>query len=151
MNELVYRAFGPIPALNPEPSLLHSPEPSILSPLTFYMNDFFDGFKDFKNLFFFFLEHFFPRVEWAKLLLSFKKLRLFATEIKALGVNHRIGGHVYILKERAAEAFIYLLSISLIETCSARSLLQMLIALKETKNDTRYLLSRPFVPTSNEQ
>lgn len=63
MNELVYRAFGPVSAPNPEPSLLHSPEPSIPPPLTFYMDDFFGGFKDFEDLFSFLVEHFFPRVE----------------------------------------------------------------------------------------
>lgn len=100
MTELAYRAFGPIPAPNPEPSLLHSSEPAIPPPLTFYMDDFFGGFRDFEDLFSFLKNHFFPRVEWARLLLSFRKLRLFATSIKALGVVHRIGGHVHILEER---------------------------------------------------
>ena len=100
MTELVYRAFGPIPRPDPEPSLLHSPDPSTPPPLAFYMDDFFGGFQDFEELYAFLRDHFFPRVEWAKLLLSFKKLRLFATEIKALGVSHRIGGHIKILEER---------------------------------------------------
>ena len=103
MTELAYRAFGAIPAPMPEPSLLHSADPTIPPPLTFYMDDFFGGFKDFEDLFYFLKHHFFPRVEWAKLLLSFKKLRLFASAIKALGVIHRIGGRVYILEERIAK------------------------------------------------
>ena len=103
MTELAYRAFGPIPTPYPEPSLLHSSDPAVPPPLTFYMDDFFGGFRDFEDLFSFLRDHFFPRVEWAKLLLSFKKLRLFATSIKALGVVHKIGGHVHILEERIAK------------------------------------------------
>ena len=45
-------------------------------------------------------DHFFPRVEWARLLLSFRKLRLFARSLKALGVIHEIGGLVRVLDER---------------------------------------------------
>ena len=97
ITELVYRGFGPIPALKPEPSLLHSSEPAIPPPLTFYMDDFFGGFKDFQDQFAFLRDHFFPRIEWARLLLSFRKLRLFAMAIKALGVTHRIGGQVDII------------------------------------------------------
>lgn len=100
MTELVYRAFGFIPPPKPEPSLLHSSSPDVPPPLTFYMDDFFGGFKDFEEQFAFLRDHFFPRVEWAKLLLSFKKLRLFANQIKALGVTHTVGGLVYILEER---------------------------------------------------
>lgn len=103
MNELSYRAFGPIPAPSPEPSLLHSPDPAIPPPLVFYMDDFFGGFRDFEDLFIFLRDHFFPRVEWARLLLSFKKLRLFASSIKALGVVHVVGGLVQILEERIAK------------------------------------------------
>ena len=69
MTELCYRAFGPIPGPNPEPFLLHSSDPNIPPPLVFYMDDFFGGFQDFEDLFRFLQDHFFPRVEWAKLLL----------------------------------------------------------------------------------
>ena len=100
MTELCYRAFGPIPAPNPEPSLLHSSDPAIPAPLVFYMDDFFGGFRDFEDLFVFLRDHFLPRIEWAKLLLSFRKLRLFAKSLKALGVTHEVGGLVRILEER---------------------------------------------------
>ena len=103
MTELVYRGFGFIPPPLPEPSLLHSDNPEEPPPLTFYMDDFFGGFRDFEHQFSFLRDHFFPRVEWVKLLLSFKKLRLFAASIKALGVNHVVGGHVYVLEERVAK------------------------------------------------
>ena len=87
MTELSYRAFGPIPAPHPEPSLFDSPDSAIPPSLVFYMNDFLGGFQDFGNIFPFSRDHFFPRVEWARLLLSSKKLRLFASLIKALGVT----------------------------------------------------------------
>lgn len=103
MTELVYRAFGFIPPPDPEPSLLHSASPEIPPPLTFYMDDFFGGFRDFEDQFVFLRDHFLPRVEWARLLLSFKKLRLFASTIKALGVSHTIGGIVQILQTRIAK------------------------------------------------
>ncbi len=103
MTELIYRAFGAIPAPQPEPSLLHSADPEIPPPITFYMDDFFGGFTDFEDQFCFLRDHFFPRVEWAKLLLSFKKLRLFATSIKALGVIHEVGGHIRILEDRVGK------------------------------------------------
>lgn len=103
MTELAYRAFVPVPAPNPEPSLLHSPDPAVPPPLTFYMDDFFGGFRDFEDLFSFLKDHFFPRVEWARLLLSFRKLRLFASTIKALGVTHVIGGLIQILEDRISK------------------------------------------------
>lgn len=63
MTELVYRAFGFIPPPDPEPSLLYSASPEILPPLIFYMDDFFGGFRDFKDQFVFLRDHFLPRVE----------------------------------------------------------------------------------------
>ena len=60
MTELAYRAFGPIPAPNAEPSLLHSSDPAVPPPLTFYMDDFFGDFKAFEDQFAFLRDHFFP-------------------------------------------------------------------------------------------
>ena len=100
MTELVYRTFGPIPAPESKPSLLYSLDASVPPPLTFYMDDFFSGFSGFESQFDFLVNHFFPRVEWARLLLSFKKLRLFAQTIKALGVRHSVGGIIDMLEER---------------------------------------------------
>ena len=103
MNELVYRAFGFIPSPNPEPSLLHSDDPAIPPALTFYMDDFFGGFRNFEDLFSFLIDHFFPRIDWARLVLAFRKLRLFARSIKALGVTHTVGGLVNVLEDRVAK------------------------------------------------
>ncbi len=52
--------------------------------MIFYMNDFFDGFRSFKKQYDFLSQHFFSQVEWVLLQLSFKKLKLFVSEIKTL-------------------------------------------------------------------
>ena len=102
MTELVYRAFGALPPPIKEPSLLHSGNPNDLPVLVFYMDDFFGGFEGFEELYDFLRYHFLPRVEWARLRLSFKKLRLFVAQLTALGVTHCVGGLVRILEERVA-------------------------------------------------
>ena len=98
MIELSYRTFGPVPATKPEPSLLHSSDPTIPPPLVFYTDDFFGSVWDFRDIFAFLRDHFLPRVEWARPLVSFRELRLFACSIKTLGVTHVLGGLVRILK-----------------------------------------------------
>ncbi len=103
MTELAYRAFGFIPPPQPEPSLLHSDDPAHPPKLVFYMDDFFGGFKGFEDQFAFLRDHFLPRIEWAGLRLSFKKLRLFCETIRALGVVHKAGGMVQILEDRIAK------------------------------------------------
>ncbi len=97
MTEAVYRAFGALPPPMKEPSLLHSESPNTLPPLTY---DFFGGFEDFEEQYQFLRHHFLPRIEWAKLKLSFKKLKLIERSIKALGVTHTIGGFVQVLEDR---------------------------------------------------
>ena len=103
MTAAVYKAFGFIPPPCPEPSLLHSDDPSVPPPLSFYTDDFFGGFRDFQAQFTFLRDHFFPRIEWARMVLSFKKLRLFASTIEALGVKHCVGGHIHIREGRIAK------------------------------------------------
>ncbi len=100
MIELAYRAFGALLPPIREPSLLHSSNLGHLPVLTFYMDDFFGDVSCFEKLYDFLRNHFFPRVEWARLRLWFKKLRLFEEAIKALGVTHHIGGRVQILEDR---------------------------------------------------
>lgn len=63
MTAAVYKGFGAIPPPHPEPSLLYSEDPSVPPPLSFYIDDFFGGFKDFRDQFAFLRDHFFPRVE----------------------------------------------------------------------------------------
>lgn len=100
INELVHRAFGAINNAGPKPSLLDSKEDDQLPTLTFYIDDFFGGFEDFEAQFQFLLNHFFPRIEWARVRLSFKKLKLFQQQLRALGVTHCIGGKVKIVDDR---------------------------------------------------
>ena len=100
MTELGHRAFGPLPQPHNEPSFLHSPSPEKLPTLVFYMDDVFGGFPSFQELYDFLRGHFLPRIEWAQLRLSFKKLQIFADKVKALRVVHQVGGLIHILEER---------------------------------------------------
>ena len=101
MSELMNITLGPIPGPSPEPSLLHN---DLDGPpqLAFYMDDIFSGHIDFESQFSFLKDHFLPRIEWARLTLSFKKLRLFVDHITALGVDHYIGGKIFIREARIA-------------------------------------------------
>ena len=58
------------------------------------------GFADFDEQLSFLADHFLPRVEWARLCLSFKKLKLFYDKITALGVTYRVGGLIKVLEDR---------------------------------------------------
>src|SRR5215469_630394 len=100
MTELMNIAFGPIPDPYPEPSLLHTDDPIGVPHMVFYMDDLFGGGESFEDLFPFLSYHFLPRIEWAGLRLSFKKLRLFVDEVVSLGVLHKANGQVRILSER---------------------------------------------------
>lgn len=98
MSELMCRAFGEISPH--EPSLLQADTLNFPAMITFYQDDILGGHSDYHAAFAFLRDHFFPRIEWAKLRLSFKKLFLFQTSVKALGVRHHIGGQVRILDNR---------------------------------------------------
>ena len=63
------------------------------------MDDFFGGFNEFDEQHEFLRYHFLPRIEWARLKPSFKKLQLFMDEVKALGVTHYVGGLVHIFED----------------------------------------------------
>ena len=100
MSELMNIAMGPIPEPNSEESLLHASTFTTPPPLVFYMDDLFSGFPDFETQLTFLEHHFLPRIEWARITLSFKKIRLFFDSIIALGVRHLINGRVQILEDR---------------------------------------------------
>lgn len=63
MTELIYRVFEVLPSLIKKLSFLHFNESNFLPTLTFYMDDFFEGFKDFDDQYeflkyrFFFLQN----------------------------------------------------------------------------------------------
>ena len=106
MSELMNYTLGPIPYPDPEPSLLHTytTGPDVEPPsASFYVDDIFGGQRDYESMYQFLYHHFFPRIEWAGLRLSFKKLRLFVPSIVALGVEHVVGGTLKIRKERIAK------------------------------------------------
>ena len=100
MTELTYRDFDSLFFLIKKLSLLHSNDSASLSMLTFYMNDFFDEFASFEKQYVFLKKHFLSRVEWTRLLLSFKKLQLFVEKIRTLNVIHSVDDFVRILKKR---------------------------------------------------
>lgn len=95
MSELMCQVLGPIP--ENKPSLLQKPESDIPAPLTYYQNNILGGQEDYYASFVFLKNHFFLRIEWARLWLSFKKLFLFQESVKALGVKHTIGERVQVL------------------------------------------------------
>lgn len=100
MSELMCRAFGAIPKPNPEPSLIQGANPDEPPPISFYQDDIFSGQPNFHTSFAFLRDHFFPRIEWSRLRLSFKKLYLFQDSVQALGIQHLIGGKIQILPSR---------------------------------------------------
>jgi len=61
--ELIYRTFKFILLSCLESSLLYLDDSIILSFLTFYINNFFDKFRDFEYLVIFLKDYFFLRVE----------------------------------------------------------------------------------------
>lgn len=98
MSELMCRALGEISPL--EPSLLQATNPDSTALVTFYQDNIMGGHSNYYSAYTFLQHHFFPRIEWAKLRLLFKKLFLFQTSVKALGVRHHIGGEIRILDNR---------------------------------------------------
>jgi len=98
--ELMYQVFEALSSSHRESSLLHSNSLEKLPVMIFYMNDFFDDFRSFKKQYNFLSQHFFSWVEWTLLQLSFKKLKLFVSEIKILDVTHRVEDFVNVLKFR---------------------------------------------------
>ena len=100
MTELMNVALGPIPPPRPELSLLHADSLSQTPDVCFFMDDIFSAHSDFNSQFLFLRDHFLPRIKWARLRLSFKKLRLFMSSITALGITHQVGGKVNILEDR---------------------------------------------------
>lgn len=99
MNELGAIAFGEIPAPDPEPSLLHS-TPEQMQDLVYYVDDIFGAHKTIEDQLHFIEHHFFPRILWSRLKLSFKKLELLVQDIVALGERHVAGGMIRPTPER---------------------------------------------------
>jgi transposase InsO family protein len=110
MNELMYLVLGTIPKSpqaeeagydDSEPSLLSSTSPDKLPGTCFYMDDIFSGQNSFEEAYEFLSDHLLPRLLWAQLKLSFKKLKLFMDKIVALGMVHKAGGIVQIKPDRS--------------------------------------------------
>ena len=63
LTKIVYKILKFISSFNSESSLLHSIDSFISSFLSIYMNDIFDEFRNFDEMFNFLRNHFFSRIE----------------------------------------------------------------------------------------
>ena len=93
-NEFMNIVFGPIPVLQPEPSLLYRKTAKDTTLLAFYMDDIFGVFKTHEEQLIFLRDHFFPCIVWSKLKLILSKLKIGMIKIFALEEEHKIGGRV---------------------------------------------------------
>jgi hypothetical protein len=104
MTELMYITLGEIPATENFPgwpSTLATESEGELPKNAFYIDDIFAGITTFEEGYSYMKDVLFPRIEWAKLKLSFQKLELFIDEVTALGIVYRSGGKVLTKPERA--------------------------------------------------
>ncbi|KAI1005918.1 hypothetical protein K3495_g2302 [Podosphaera aphanis] len=102
-TEQVYLVLGQVPPTDTFPgmgSILLPKETGQLPGAAFYIDDIFSGFQSFEEGYKLLEEQLLPKLDWAKLRLSFKKLELFVTETVALGVTHRAGGIMLTKTER---------------------------------------------------
>ncbi|CAD6500186.1 BgTH12-04289 [Blumeria graminis f. sp. triticale] len=103
-TELMYIVLGDIPpGQNQFPGMksVLVPEDNSSPPkASFYIDDMFSGFQNFKDAYDFMADELFPRLEWSRLKLSFKKMELFKEEVVALGTLHKKGGIVCVTPER---------------------------------------------------
>ncbi|OQO11727.1 hypothetical protein B0A48_03454 [Cryoendolithus antarcticus] len=97
-NELGNIAFGALPG---EPSFLHD-ERGREHPqhMTFYIDDIFPAHTTWKDHWHFIRQHLLPRLLWARLRLSFSKVKIGLGEVVALGELHMAGGRVAPKPER---------------------------------------------------
>ncbi|POS81879.1 hypothetical protein EPUL_006749, partial [Erysiphe pulchra] len=102
-TELIYIVLGTIPVTETFEgweSLLAANTPNSLPKASFYVDDIFSGFEDFDQGYDILESQLLPRLVWAKLKLSFKKLELFVTQTVVLGVLHKAGGILTTKPER---------------------------------------------------
>lgn len=67
------------------------------------MDDVFATHTDFESQWTFIEEHLLPRLDWAKLKLTFKKIRIGCSEIVAVEIVHRTHGRLAIKPDRVAK------------------------------------------------
>jgi hypothetical protein len=102
-TELMYIVLGVVPPSASFPgmeSALVSDSPTSLPKCTSYVDDIFSGCRTFDEGYSVLEDELLPRIDWARLRLSFKKLELFVEETIALGVHHKSGGVLYTKAER---------------------------------------------------
>ncbi|POS82380.1 hypothetical protein EPUL_006396, partial [Erysiphe pulchra] len=102
-TELMYLVLGQIPATDEFSGMDSILVPKAIDQLpgaSFYIDDIFSGFETFEQGYELLKNELLPRLSWARLRLSFKKLELFVTSTVALGVNHKAGGKSVTKTER---------------------------------------------------
>ncbi|SMR65003.1 unnamed protein product [Zymoseptoria tritici ST99CH_3D1] len=92
MNELGLLAFGAIPPPQPEKSFLHAPTPKDLADISFYIDDLSAAHSDWEKHWDFIANHLLPRLEWAMMRLSLRKVKIGMNKIEILGETHEAGG-----------------------------------------------------------
>lgn len=100
LMNIVFGVISPLGEFEGMESLMSSETPESLPKLSFYIDDIFAGFRTFEEGYDLLANEVFPRLVWAKLKLSFKKLELFVEETCALGVLHKVGGKLYTKPDR---------------------------------------------------
>ena len=88
--ELMNIVFEFISKSNSESSLLHAIIHTTSSNIFFYIDDIFEDHKTFKKQYDFLETHFFSRILWVQIKISFFKLKIEIIEFKTLNQIHRI-------------------------------------------------------------
>ncbi|KAI1003138.1 hypothetical protein K3495_g5065 [Podosphaera aphanis] len=102
-TELMYLVLEQVPKTDKFPGMSSLLIPKAVDQLpgaTFYTDDIFSGFKTFDEGYKLLEEELLPRISWARLRLSFKKLELFVTNTVTLGVTHTAEGRLITKTER---------------------------------------------------
>lgn len=88
MRELINVILKLISLFNSSEFLLYEEDELKLSKIIVYINDLYKELKISENLYQFLQDKLFSRIEWVKLKLFFKKLKLFISQIRVLRIIH---------------------------------------------------------------
>ena len=128
MSELMNITLESILSSDLKPSLLHLMKSIALPQVIFYIDDIFESHMSFDAQFDFLERHFFPQIEWVKMKLSFKKLHLFISKIRALDVNHIVDEEIKIIEKHIRKIIEWSISINV---CSVRAFLKSIFIMRQ--------------------
>ncbi|XDG01516.1 hypothetical protein ABKA04_001131 [Annulohypoxylon sp. FPYF3050] len=101
MSEMMRIMLGHIPEPNPEPSFIAPSAPDALTCAVEYIDDVFATHKTVEDQLDWIEHHFLPRILWARLKLSFRKVFIGCEEVVALGTVHKTQGRMSVKPGRA--------------------------------------------------